>query len=115
MERLVYKKSTIQWLLLLAIVMSASTLSARDYTKEIIRNFKVNEDAKFVVDNSRGDVNITTWDKNTIKIEAEIIVNAKDAAQAEEFFKQIKINFEKNSGYVKATTMKEIQVWVYTE
>ena len=107
MEKLIYKKSTIQWLLLLAIVMSASTLSARDYTKEIIRNFKVNADAKFVVDNSRGDVNITTWDKNTIKIEAEIIVSAKDAAQAEEFFKQIKIDFEKNSGYVKAMTMKE--------
>jgi hypothetical protein len=107
MERLVYKKSVVQWLLLLAIMMSTGTLSARDYRKEIIRNFKVNSDAKFIVDNSRGDINITTWDKNTIKIEAEIIVNAKDVAQAEAFFKQIKISFEKNPGYVKATTKKD--------
>jgi hypothetical protein len=60
-----------------------------------------------VVDNNKGNISITTWDRNTIKIEVEIIVKAKDVTQAEEFFKQIKIDFEKNSGYVKATTSKE--------
>lgn len=107
MERLICKKSVVQWLFLLVIVMSANSVFAKDYTKEILRSFNVNADAKFVVDNSRGNVNITTWDKNTVKIEVEIIVKAKDATQAEEFFKQIKIDFEKNTGYVKATTSKE--------
>jgi|AntRauTorckE5430_2_1112549.scaffolds.fasta_scaffold01670_2 hypothetical protein len=107
MKRSIYKNSAKQWLLFLVVIMSSSTLSAKDYTKEILRNFKVNADAKFVVDNNKGNISITTWDKNTIKIEVEIIVKAKDATQAEEFFKQIKIDFEKNSGYVKATTSKE--------
>jgi hypothetical protein len=107
MERLIYKKLVKQWLLLLIVIMTSSTLFARDYTKEIIRSFNVNADAKFVVDNNKGNISITTWDRNTIKIEVEIIVKAKDVTQAEEFFKQIKIDFEKNSGYVKATTSKE--------
>jgi hypothetical protein len=107
MERLICKKSAMQWLFLLGIVISSNAVFAKDYTKEIIRNFTVNSDAKFVVDNSRGNINITTWDKNTVKIEVEIIVKAKDAAQAEDFFKQIKIDFEKNAGYVKAMTTKE--------
>jgi hypothetical protein len=107
MERLIYKNLAYQSLLLLVLIMSSNTLFAKDYKKEIIRSFNVNTDAKFAVDNNRGNISITTWDKKTVKIEVEIIVKAKDAAQAEEFFKQIKIDFEKNAGYVKATTSKE--------
>ena len=88
-----------QWLFLLGIVISSNAVFAKDYTKEIIRNFTVNSDAKFVVDNSRGNINITTWDKNTVKIEVEIIVKAKDAAQAEDFFKQIKIDIKQFPKY----------------
>lgn len=87
----------------------ATLLSAKDYTKEVIRNFKVNSDAKLYLDNNRGKVTITTWDKNMIKIEAKIIVSAKSASQAEEFFKQIHIDFEKNPAYVKAITEKKKQ------
>lgn len=115
MEKLVYNTLNIRYLLLLVVMVSAANISAKDYTKELLRNFKVNSDAKLYVDNSRGNVNITTWDKNTIKIEAKIVVSAKDATQAEEFFKQIKINFEKNPAYVKATTEKKKQEESWTE
>lgn len=113
MKKLVYNSLIIKCLLLLVVMLGAADLSAKEYTKELLRNFKVNSDAKFYIDNNRGKVNITTWDKNTIKIEAKIIVNAKDAAQAEEYFKQIKINFEKNPAYVKAITdkKKEEESW----
>lgn len=111
MKRSVYKSSTItmKYIYLFVVMIFATSLTAKDYTKEVIRNFKVNADAKLYLDNSRGKVTITTWDKNTIKIEAKIIVGAKSASQAEEFFKQIKVDFEKNAAYVKATTEKKKQ------
>lgn len=110
MKKSVYKSSiTMRYICLLVVMIFTTSLSAKDYTKEVIRNFKVNADAKLYLDNSRGKVTITTWDKNTIKIEAKIIVGAKSVSQAEEFFKQIKVDFEKNPAYVKATTEKKKQ------
>jgi len=89
------------------IMLSFSNLSAKEYTKELIRSFKVNSDAKFDLSTRKGNVTITTWDKNTIKVEAKIIVNAKNQEEAEAFFKKIKLNFDKSQAYVKATTVKE--------
>ncbi len=102
-------------LFLLVVMIATTTLSAKNYTKEVLRNFTVNADAKLYITNGRGKVNITTWDKNTIKVETKIIVNAKDPAQAEAFFKQIKINFEKNIAYVKVTTVKEKEKESWTD
>lgn len=91
------------------IMIGFSNLSAKEYTKESIRSFKVNADAKFDISNRKGNVTITTWDKNTIKVEAKIIVNAKTQEEAELFFKKIKLNFNKSPEYVKATTVKETE------
>lgn len=117
MKKSVYKSLILnmKYFCLLVAMVLTTTLTAKDYTKEVIRNFKVNDDAKLYLDNNRGKVTITTWDKNTIKIEAKIIVGAKNSSQAEEFFKQIKINFEKNPAYVKATTEKKKQEESWSE
>jgi hypothetical protein len=122
MEKLIYKrvsryqnmpKITCDFrkaLLIFGLIMIGfSSLSAKEYTKELIRSFKVNSDAKFDISNRKGNVTITTWDKNTIKIEAKIIVNAKTQEEAELFFKRIKLNFDKSPEYVKATTVKETE------
>jgi hypothetical protein len=100
----VFKKAILVFSLL---IIGFSSLSAKEYTKELIRSFKVNSDAKFDLSTRKGNVTITTWDKNTIKIEAKIIVNAKSQEEAESFFKKINLNFDKSPEYVKATTTKE--------
>lgn len=89
------------------IIFGFNNVSAKEYTKELIRSFKVNSDAKFDLSTRKGNVIITTWDKNTIKIEAKIVVDAKTQEEAEAFFKKIKLNFDKSPQYVKATTIKE--------
>lgn len=100
-----------QSLLVLTIILfSSSFASARkDFTKEVSRTFKTTAKGTVDISNKYGKVNVKTWDKNTVKIEVKIVVNAKNAENAEEYFKQIHIKFNNSAGLVQAHTEREQQ------
>lgn len=103
--RLIYSQSIL--VLTFILLSSSMVLAKKDFTKEVNRTFKTTATGTVDISNKYGKVNIKTWDKNTVKIQAKIVVNAKDATKAEEYFDKIKINFSNAEGIVKAHTEKE--------
>ena len=67
-------------------------------------NFNVHETALFEIQNKYGDVNITTWDQNTIEINAVITYGHLSEKIAKEKIKCVDIITSGTNGYVSAIT-----------
>ena len=76
-------------------------------SKTVKKEFSVNSDAKLSVHNKYGNLNITTWDQNTIDIQVVITVKGDDLDDVKERLDDIDIEFESNAGMVEAKTIFE--------
>lgn len=76
------------------------------YTKEkkITKEFTVNPDARLMIDNSYGNVNVTSWDQNTIVIEVLVKTNGNDEEEVQEKLDEINVDFSNSSSFVSAKT-----------
>lgn len=76
------------------------------YAKErtIKKEFNVNADALFMVRNSYGNVNITSWNENRVVIEVHIKANGNDEERVQERLDEINVAFENSASMVSATT-----------
>ncbi|PIB25267.1 hypothetical protein [Maribacter sp. 4G9] len=76
------------------------------YTKEktIKKEFNVNPDALLKVDNSYGNLNITSWNENRIMIEVHIKTNGNNEEKVQEKLDEISVNFDASSSIVSAET-----------
>lgn len=73
--------------------------------KEYQESFQVNEDAKLVVENKFGDVFLTSWDKNEIKIDAIVTVESNsNSSKVSRFFEGIEVKITGNENLVSAIT-----------
>lgn len=100
-------KTTLKKTALLALLtLIAMGLSARslEYTREIKKDFQVNPDAKLILENKFGDIQIFNWDKNEISIVVKITVEARNLEAATELFNKVKINFSGSPAQVEART-----------
>ncbi|SHH50275.1 hypothetical protein [Winogradskyella jejuensis] len=98
-------------LLLLPALVSANTLSYNDAltTKErvIQKSYNVNKDATLKVSNRFGNIDIITWDKNTIEFDVLIRVSGNDEEKVEDRLERIDINFSASNSLVSAITKIE--------
>jgi hypothetical protein len=74
-------------------------------TKTIKKEYAVNSNARVILNNKYGDLNITTWDKNRVEIEVIITVKGDDLEHVEEKLNSISINFKASKSLVEATTI----------
>lgn len=77
----------------------------QEFTKTINREFNTAADGTTALYNKYGNVNVKTWQNNSVKIDITIVVSAKSQREANETFKNINVNFTNAWGYVKAETM----------
>ena len=77
----------------------------QEFTKTLHREFATSADGTTALYNKYGNVNVKTWQNNSVKIDVTIVVNAKSQREADESFKNINVNFISTWGYVKAETM----------
>ncbi|MEI6174028.1 MAG: hypothetical protein WCR01_09760 [Bacteroidota bacterium] len=75
-----------------------------EFTKVITKEFTINPDAQFTVNNRFGKVHCTNWDKNVIAIEVTITVSADDQEDATKKFNRISIDFTDSPSAVSAIT-----------
>lgn len=68
------------------------TAFAQKFDKKFTENFKVNKDVEIVINASNSDINVTTWSKNEVQVEAYIEIEGFSKREAEEYFE--KWNFE---------------------
>ena len=84
----------------------------QEFSRPINREFATNSNGMTAIYNKFGAVNVKTWNKNIVKIDIVILVNAKDQREAEKTFNRVKVNFANTAGYVKAETMiQEKSAW----
>lgn len=76
------------------------------YSKEktIKKEYNVNADALFVVNNSYGNLNITSWNENRVMIEVQIKANGNDEEEVLERLDEINVEFESSASMVSART-----------
>lgn len=93
------------------LVSSTLTLRAeepkQEFTRAINREFGTTADGMTALYNKYGQVNVKTWQNNSVKIDITIVVNAGSQRDADKIFDRIKVNFANAVGYVKAETMIE--------
>ena len=99
-------------LALLLIAGTALTVHAgddvrREFTKTIKKEFDISANGTTAIYNKYGKVDIKTWDRNRVKVDVTIIVNASSESAAQKVFDRININFYNKSDYVKAETQIE--------
>lgn len=107
MRTLPYKLLALAMLLALPVSLAANTDYPKGkYTKEknIKKEFSVSPDALLKIDNSYGNLNITSWDQNTVVIEVHIETSGNDEDRVQEKLDNISVDFEANNGMVSART-----------
>lgn len=110
MMKLVYKLSLVLLLLVqISTVARAEDGERREFTKVIKKEFDINKNGTTALYNKYGKVDVKTWDKNRVKVDVTIVVNASSEATAQKVFDRIDIKFFNNEGYVKAETYIEPQ------
>lgn len=82
-----------------------SNLSGK-YTKEkkIHKEFTVNSDAIFKVDNSYGNVDVVTWDENRVVVDVTIITNGNNEEKVQKKLDAISVDFDNSASEVTART-----------
>ena len=87
-------------------VTSGETIVRAKHTKEkkIKKEFKVSPDSNLKINNSYGNVDITTWEENKVVIEVTIKTNGNDPEKVEKKLEEINVEFEQRSSGVSAKT-----------
>lgn len=102
-------KLTYNLILFLVATLSTSLQAAepaikKEITREVHEIFDVSPGAKLSVQNKYGDINVTTWNKNQIKIDVLIKVKSSNTEKAQKFLDEISIDFNSTSSKVSALT-----------
>lgn len=81
--------------------------------KKISKKFSVSPDALLKISNSYGNIDITTWDQNTVSIEVIIRTNGNDEQKVKEKLDEINVEFKQTGAGVSARTLftKENSSW----
>ncbi|MFO7718887.1 MAG: hypothetical protein R6W85_00430 [Gillisia sp.] len=72
--------------------------------KKVSKKFNVAADAILKIDNSYGNIDISTWDQNTVSIEVFIKTNGNDEEKVQQKLDEIRIEFNQTSAGVSAKT-----------
>ncbi|KGL64038.1 hypothetical protein [Polaribacter sp. Hel1_85] len=84
------------------------TVFAQKFDEKFTENFKVNKDVEVAINASNTEINVTTWNKNEVQVEAFIEIEGLSKKEAEKYFKnwnfealgnksKVKINSQGNS------------------
>ncbi|MFD1096181.1 hypothetical protein [Salegentibacter chungangensis] len=81
--------------------------------KKISKEYTVAADATLKIDNSYGNIDISTWDQNKVSIEVTIKVNGNDEEKLKKRLDEINVSFNQTSSGVSAKTNfgKENKSW----
>ncbi|WP_435416564.1 hypothetical protein [Polaribacter aestuariivivens] len=96
------------FLLLFPAVLTANNNDKKhEKRKTVKKEYSVNSNATVSLSNKYGDLNITTWDKNSVEIEVQITVKGDDLDEVETKLNSIEIRFNASKSLVEAKTIIE--------
>lgn len=99
-------------LTLLLFAFGSLSIYAQDVEERTIeKSYAVNSDATLSVDNERGNVTVTTWDKPQIDIMVRVKVRGEDREFLRERVDEVKLYFSHSADRVEARTEIGEQGW----
>ncbi len=106
MQKLRFKYMGILLFILPMLLLAHNGEQKGKYTKEktIKKEFNVNADVLLKVDNSYGNLNITSWNENRILIEVHIKTNGNSEEKVQQKLDEISVDFEASNSMVSART-----------
>lgn len=107
MKKSIYKIALLFLLVPLVGFGVSDTKPKHEKSKTIKKEYSVSSDATVDINNKYGNVNIITWDKNSVEITIEITVKGNDLSTVEKKLRAIDVAFNANSNMVSAKTMFE--------
>ena len=87
------------------IVLLAVSVQAQKFDKTIKEKFKVNSDVEVVINAVHTDVDIETWNKNEVSIEAVMEIEGLPKEEAEKILEKWKFEALGNKNKVKITSL----------
>ena len=99
-----YFKHSLIFLLLLG---SGTKIQAQELTKKIHKEIEVSKYALIEIDNSYGDLNITSWDQDKVVIDVLITVKGKNSKKTQKKLNAIDVSFSLSPEKVMAETKVE--------
>ncbi|HVU84662.1 MAG TPA: hypothetical protein VHC50_07465, partial [Puia sp.] len=75
-----------------------------EHRKNISKSYTVKGDEKLSIENSFGDVSVSTWDKNEIQVNIEIVVNAATDEKAQKMMDQISVSDSRGGNEISFKT-----------
>ena len=108
--RTIYYKLLFLFLLVPFFGAAANDFDGK-YTKEkkINKNFNVSSTALLKINNSYGNVDVTTWNQNRIEIEVVIRTNGNDEEKVIQRLREIDVEFNSSASQVSAKTLFDRQ------
>lgn len=97
----------IKIVLLTIVLISTASSYAQTFTRQrhISRNFVVVPNTNVQVINKYGDIQVIPWDKDSVRIEADVTVKARQAAKADKILAAIDFNFFALGNFIDARTV----------
>lgn len=91
-------------IVMLTLIATTAQAKVAQLTKIYSRDFQVNDNARLLVENKFGQVNIQNWDKNSISIYVQVKVDNSNATRAKSLFDAISVELTQEGDVVKAIT-----------
>ncbi|WP_435416341.1 hypothetical protein [Polaribacter aestuariivivens] len=91
-------------ILTLLAICFLGTAFAQKFDKKFTENFKVNKDVKVAINATNTDINVTTWNKNEVQVNAFIEIEGISKEEAEKYFKNWNFEALGNSKKVQITS-----------
>jgi hypothetical protein len=79
------------------------TTFAQKFDKKITESFKVNKDVEVAINASNTEINVTTWNKNEVQVQAFIEIEGLSKKDAEKYFEEWNFEALGNKSKVKLT------------
>lgn len=80
---------------------------AQEFTRTIKKEFPISSTGEVNLSNKYGKVNVQTWERDRVKIDVTIVVEANSESAAQKVFDRINIEFANDDKFVKAETSIE--------
>ncbi len=91
--------------LLMSLLVSINSWAQKhELEKSFSSNVKVREGVVLDIENKKGDIEIITWERNEISVEAEVKVSAKDESVVQEILDEIRVEIESSEQFVNVET-----------
>lgn len=87
---------------LLLLLLSLGLSAQETYEERYFDSFEVDKNARLEIDNRHGNVNVNTWSKDSVAIEVNVSLTAKNEERIDRQLDRLNIEINRSGGYITA-------------